>query len=236
MPHSITSKLKELGDPTIAEHAQRFFKTGPGEYGEGDQFLGIRVPALRKLAKEHREMPQKQVTELLQSPWHEVRMTALFIMVHQFERGDESLRESIYRSYMSHRSHINGWDLVDCSAPKIVGPWLEHRDRSILYQLGVAAPLWDRRIAIMSCFHFIRQHDFADTLKLSEILVNDPEDLIHKAVGWMLREVGNRDKAVEETFLKNHAAGMPRVMLRYAIEKFPKEERARWRMEGQAPA
>ena len=221
----LTNRLKALADPTIAAHSQRFFKTGPGEYGEGDRFLGIRVPQLRTAAKGFRQMPLADVLLLLASPYHEVRLCALFLLVDKFTRGDDSMRSEIFRSYLANTRHINNWDLVDSSAPQIVGGYLETRDQAPLYQLATSTSLWERRIAIMASFHFIRQGQFDLTLTLAEQLLNDSEALIHKAVGWMLREVGNRDGKLERRFLQRHYLNMPRTMLRYAIEKFPEEER-----------
>ncbi|MEM9805661.1 MAG: DNA alkylation repair protein [Cyanobacteria bacterium P01_D01_bin.56] len=221
----IRQDLKELADPTIAEHSQRFFKTGKGEYGEGDQFLGIRVPVLRAQVKRHQATPLDEIQQLLQSLFHEERLFALLLLVHQFKKGDDATKRAICQLYLNNTDHVNNWDLVDSSAPQIVGVYLETRDRQVLYQLVQSHSLWERRIAIMATFQFIRNHQFEDTLKLSEQLLDDKEDLIHKAVGWMLREIGKRDGAVERDFLTMHYQQVPRTMLRYAIEKFPKEER-----------
>ncbi len=217
----IQKALRETGDPEKAAHALRFFKTGPGEYGEGDQFLGLRVPDIRRLAKEGRDTSREDVLTLLQSPYHEERLLALLIWVDQFRRGEPARRKEIYMQYLDHAHRVNGWDLVDTSAPQIVGGWLVDKSRRPLYRLAKSQNLWERRIAIMATFHFIRLKDFEDALKLSGELLLDDQDLMHKAVGWMLREVGNRDRAAEEKFLKNRYHKMPRTMLRYAIEKFP---------------
>ena len=217
--------LRKLGDPVIAEHASRFFKTGKGEYGEGDQFLGIRVPVLRKHAKTFRHLSMEKTEQLLQSDFHEERLCALFILVQKYNDGDTSERQQIFELYLRNTRHINGWDLVDASAHKIVGVYLSDRDRGILYQLVHSQSLWERRISIIATFHFIRNNEFEDTLRLSELLLGDEEDLIHKAVGWMLRELGKRDQAAEEIFLIKHYKNMPRTMLRYAIEKFEPERR-----------
>lgn len=214
-----------MADPEIAEHSKGFFKTGPGEYGEGDQFLGIRVPVLRKQVAKFAATELKQVEKLLNSVYHEERLFALLLLVRQFSRGKEDEQARIYRFYLAHTQFINNWDLVDTSAYHIVGAYLENRDRKILYELAGSEDLWERRIAIIATFHFIRQNDFKDTLRLAKQLINDPEDLMHKAVGWMLREVGNRDAAREKDFLKKHYRKMPRTMLRYSIEKFPEAER-----------
>lgn len=221
----IHQALKDLADPTIAEHSQRFFKTGKGEYGEGDQFLGIRVPVLRAQTKLHRATTLDEIQQLLESPFHEGRLFALLLLVYKFNKGDSATKTAIYQLYLNNTDHVNNWDLVDSSAPQIVGAYLEMRDRQVLYGLVQSHSLWERRIAIMATFQFIRNHQFEDTLQLSKQLLGDKEDLIHKAVGWMLREVGKRDGAVERDFLNMHYQHMPRTMLRYAIEKFPKQER-----------
>ena len=224
----LVSKLRSLGDPAIAEHSQRFFKTGPGEYGEGDKFLGIRVPKLRAEIRAARALTLSETLKLLRSPYHEARLLALLILVDRFKRGEESTRERIYRHYLEQTCYINNWDLVDSSAPQIVGGHLYKRERSVLYRLVDSDNLWERRIAVMATLTFIREQSFADTLSLCEALIDDPEDLIHKASGWMLREVGNRDGKTERAFLRRHYQRMPRTMLRYAIEKFPAEERQRY--------
>jgi len=224
----IKESLQKLADKNTAEVLQRFFKTGAGEYGEGDVFIGIKVPPLRKLAAEFQDTPLKSLRRLLKSEIHEERTLALMILVRQFARADENVRERIYDFYVAHTSFINNWDLVDGSAPYIVGPFLWKRDRSPLYVLAKSTSLWERRIAVLSTFYFIRQNDFVDALKISELLLADEHDLIHKAVGWMLREIGKRDRAVEESFLKTRCRTMPRTMLRYAIERFPEPHRRRY--------
>ncbi len=206
-------------------HSQRFFKTGKGEYGCGDKFLGIRVPVLRSLVKSCRSLSISDILRLLKSPWHEKRLLALLILVDHFEQGSKSKQQEIFDLYLLHTQYINNWDLVDTSCHKILGPWLFGCDRSVLYELANDKDLWKRRISIISCMYFIKRDDFNDALKISEILLSDEHDLIHKAVGWMLREVGNRNIKIEKVFLKLHYKTMPRTMLRYAIEKFPKEER-----------
>jgi 3-methyladenine DNA glycosylase AlkD len=225
---SIKAELTQLGDPETAGFLQRFFKTGVGEYGEGDLFRGIRVPILRKLAIKYQLLDLKEIKELLHSAYHEDRLLALLILVRLFQRGDESIRSKIYKLYLDNVQYINNWDLVDTSAVPIVGHYLWDKDRRPLYQLAESNDIWKRRISIMSTFFFIKNGDFVDTLNLAKILLKDKEDLIHKAVGWMLREVGNRDIKVEEAFLKNHYQQMPRTMLRYAIEKFPQELRKQY--------
>ena len=202
-----------------------FFKTGPGEYGEGDVFVGVRVPAIRKVAKEFQSLPLSEVVRLLHSKIHEERLAALVILVLQAAQGNGETRTQVYDLYLANTKYINNWDLVDLSAPQLVGRYLEARSRRPLYRLATSSWLWDRRISILATFHFIRQGDFGDTFTIAEMLLADKEDLIHKAVGWMLREVGKRDQAVLESFLDKHCPIMPRTMLRYAIEKFPDKKR-----------
>jgi len=221
----VKAHMQELSNPKIAEHSLRFFKTGPGEYGEGDVFLGIRVPVTRKVARKFRELPFEQVLQLLQSKYHEERLLALFMLVALFKKGDDKEQKSIYDAYLGHTDTINNWDLVDGSAHQIVGGYLFERDRKRLYQLAKSKSLWERRISMIATYTFIKKDDFEDTLRLSEILLTDEEDLMHKAVGWMLREVGKKDLEVEEGFLRKHYKKMPRTMLRYAIEKFEEGKR-----------
>ncbi len=221
----IIARLESLANPEIAKHSQRFFKTGKGEYGYGDKFLGIRVPILRKTAKLFQETSIAEMTRLLKSEFHEVRLLALLILVGQYSKASENKKEAIYNFYLNHTKYINNWDLVDSSAYKIVGAWLFDKDRTALYELSKSKLRWDRRIAIISTYYFIREGDFHDILELSKILINDSEDLMHKAVGWMLREVGNRDRKLEENYLNQHYMQMPRTMLRYSIEKFSKKRR-----------
>ena len=216
----IHREMKRLADPAIAEHSQRFFKTGPGQYGEGDRFLGIRVPRVRQVAKQAQDLPLDQVAELLHSPWHEERLLAVIILTLHFKRGGPGQQKKIFDLYLASTAWINNWDLVDVSAHLVVGPWLQDRPRKLLRQLATSESLWERRISMMATYHFIRQDDFADTLAIAEILLEDSHDLIHKIVGWMLREIGKRDQSVEEEFLQEHYRTMPRTMLRYAIEKF----------------
>jgi 3-methyladenine DNA glycosylase AlkD len=224
----IHRKVKTLAHSSRAAFAARFFKTGPGEYGAGDRFLGIRVPVLRKLAAQHQALPLRGVASLLKSSWHEERLLALLILVRQYTRAGPAQREAIYCLYMSHTERINNWDLVDCSAEHIVGAHLRDRRRTPLVRLAKSRVLWERRIAIMATFHYIRRDEFTDTLRVARLLRDDPHDLIHKAVGWMLREVGKRNRAVELAFLRRHADRMPRTMLRYAIERFPARLRRRY--------
>ena len=215
-------------NPDIAEHSSRFFKTGKSEYGEGDNFLGIRVPETRKLVKKFKEISLEEIFKLLYSEYHEIRLFALLSLVLKFQKGDEGIKEKIYKFYLKNTKYINNWDLVDSSAHYIIGPYLINRKKDILYKLARSEYLFDRRIAIMSTFHFVKFSSFEDCLQISEILINDKEDLIHKAVGWMLREIGNRNLRIEEDFLKIHYREMPRTMLRYSIEKFDETNRKAW--------
>ena len=217
-----------LGDGERAWVLQRFFKTGQGEYGEGDTFVGLRVPEIRKLAKEYQALPFSEIIKLLRSSLHEARLLALLILVRAYTRGDAFLQERIFKLYLQNTRFINNWDLVDGSAEYIVGSHLRYRSRSPLHALAISKLLWDRRISIMATFHYIKRGEFAETLRIAELLLRDPEDLIHKAVGWMLREIGKRDRLIEEELLKVHYKTMPRTMLRYAIEKFPEKLRQRY--------
>lgn len=229
-PHSsaISARLRAEASSQVAAVSQRFFKTGPGEYGEGDVFLGIKVPVLRRLAREFRAAGEDEAQVLLQSPFHEERLFALLLLMQGYAVANEAGREAIYRRYLANTSRINNWDLVDISAPHIVGGHLQSRSRAVLLQLAASSDLWERRIAIVATLYFIRRNEFSDTLQIARMLLNDPHDLIHKAVGWMLREVGKRDRAVAEEFLKTHYQTMPRTMLRYAIERFPEALRLRY--------
>ena len=222
---AMRASLRALGNKDIAAHSAGFFKIGVGEYGEGDRFLGIRIPVIRRHVRIFRNAPQRAVLAMLRSPYHEERLFAVLLLVDQFQRGSDDDKSRIYDLYMTHREYVNNWDIVDSSAHKIIGPWLQNRNREVLYELVGSASLWDRRIATMTTFHFIRQRDFEDTLRIAALLREDDHDLIHKAVGWMLREVGNRDREAEERFLGEHYKKMPRTMLRYAIEKFPESRR-----------
>ncbi len=224
----LSKTLRDLADPIIAEHSQRFFKTGKGEYGEGDRFLGIRVPIIRKQAKKYKEMVVEEIQKLLKSPFHEERLCALLLLVNRFARGDEMERIAIYQLYLYNTQYINNWDLVDSSAHHIVGAHLEEKDKKPLHKLARSGALWERRIAIISTYHFIKLHQFDEALDISKQLLADKEDLIHKAVGWMLREIGKRDAGVEKDFLKPHYQAIPRTMLRYAIERFPERERKKY--------
>ena len=224
----ISANLRLLADPNIASHSQRFFKTGSGEYGEGDKFLGIRVPVIRKQVKKYAFATIEDAKTLLTSEFHEVRLFALLLLVALYSKGDKSKRKAIFECYLTHTQYVNNWDLVDSSAHYIVGAYLINKDKSVLYRLSVSNSLWERRIAIMSTFCFIKKGLFDDALNISEKLLDDKEDLIHKAVGWMLREIGKRNLSVERAFLDKFCPIMPRTMLRYAIEKFPESERQRY--------
>lgn len=221
----ISRLLRKLADPERAAHSARYFKTGRGEYGEGDKFLGIRVPEIRAQVKKCESTSLAEIQTLLMSVFHEVRLFALLLLVRKFAKGDDQEKAAIYDLYLKHTHRVNNWDLVDSSASRIVGSYLETRDRKILYKLVKSASLWERRIAVIATFHFIGKGQFDDALKLAGQLLNDEEDLIHKAVGWVLREIGKRDVAVEKAFLQPHCKTMPRTMLRYAIERFPGQER-----------
>lgn len=221
----IRKEIKKQANPKQAVILQRFFKTGKGEYGEGDIFYGIKVPVQRNIAKQFKDLPFDDIKELINSKVHEERLIAAFILVDQYKKGDDKKKKAVFDFYLKNRKGINNWDLVDLSAPKIVGEYLLDKERDLLYKFARSKDLWEKRIAILSTLTFIRNHFFEDTLSISEILLNDKHDLIHKAVGWMLREVGNRDMQTEEEFLRKHYKRMPRTMLRYAIEKFPEKKR-----------
>lgn len=227
----IKTELKKNASARDAETAKWFFKTGKGEYGDGDQFLGVKVPVQRTIARDFaKELSLADTLKLLRSPFHEHRLTALFILVLKFQRGGVADRRKIYGEYVKHRSFVNNWDLVDSSAPHIMGVFLldAPTKRAILYRFARSKNLWEKRIAIIATQTFIRNGQYDDTLAIAEILLHDSHDLIHKAAGWMLREVGDRDRTLEEQFLKKHASAMPRTMLRYAIEKFPEPLRKQY--------
>jgi 3-methyladenine DNA glycosylase AlkD len=224
---------KELLKYAVQEKADflpKFFSSVPGGYGEGDQFIGVTVPNQRKVARKYwKAIYLDELKKLLQDPVHECRLTAIFIMVLKFEKAtDDSEKEAVVQLYLSNLSYVNNWDLVDSSAYKILAPYLEHGDRHLLYELADSPDIWENRIAIIATLHFIRNHDFDDTLKIAERLLDHPHDLIHKAVGWMLREVGNRNREKELQFLNRYYSRMPRTMLRYAIEKFEPELREKY--------
>lgn len=220
-------ELESLASPEKARLLQRFFKTGPGQYGEGDVFLGIPVPLIRASAKKHKDITLDDCAEMLRDARHEVRLAALIWLVGAFRRGNQHA-ELAYNLYMSHRARINNWDLVDTTASPIAGAWLYARDRSVLHELTRSERLWDRRIAVVATHFFIKRGDFGDTLCMCSGLLADPEDLMHKACGWMLREVGKQDVDVLRDFLGAYAHRMPRTLLRYAIERLPEAERQAW--------
>lgn len=227
---TLSTELHAHADPEIAAHSHRFFRAEPGGYGEGDRFLGIRVPVVRKVARAGRGQPLEDVRTLLQSTWHEERLMALVIMVERFKKTVEE-RGGLHGLFIDEIDHVNNWDLVDLSAPWLVGAHLLDRDRGLIYTLAASGLLWRQRIAVLATFAFIRAGEFEDTLAVADQLLDHDHDLIHKAVGWMLREIGNRDRAIEEAFLVGRYQEMPRTMLRYAIEKFP-EDRRRAYLEG----
>ncbi len=222
---AVEKELKKLGTKERAKANAWFFKSGKGEYGEGDEFVGVAVPQMRKVAKTYADLPLGQIKLLLWSPIHECRLTALFILVKQFQRGEKKEKREIVSFYLKNRERVNNWDLVDSSASYILGTYLLDKNRKPLYKLARAKSLWDKRIAIIATQAFIREGDFKDTIAISKILLKDEHDLIHKAVGWMLREVGKKNQKTLEAFLDEHAHEMPRTMLRYAIEKFPEGKR-----------
>ena len=225
--HTVKAELRKLGDKEKANILQGFFKTGPGEYGEGDVFIGVKVPELRRLSKKH-ALSITGIRRLLRSRIHEERLLALLMLIRMYTKAGRDTQKRVYELYLESTRYINNWDLVDLIAPQIVGDYLIDRSRSPLYRLARSKSLWERRVAILSTFRYIKQNEFEDTLEISDLLLGDEEDLIHKAVGWMLREIGNRDIRVEERFLKKRYKTMPRTMLRYAIEKFAQAKRQRY--------
>lgn len=231
----LRQELQEAAEPERVEVLQRFFKTGPGGYGEGDVFIGVRVPAARRVASRFDDLGLDDVLELLRSPVHEERFVALVCLVRRYERGDGATRQRVYDLYLENTDWVNNWDLVDVSAPHIVGARLLDRGtagREVLDRLARARSVWERRISILATFAFIRAGDHQDTLRLARVLLRDEHDLIHKAVGWMLREVGKRDQALLVGFLKLHASEMPRTMLRYAVERLDPQTRERLMRDG----
>ena len=221
----LRNKVLTLGDPERAHGSARFFKTGPGQSGEGLRFLGLDAATLRGLAREFRSLELADIETALHSEWHDERAVALLIMALQYPKAGDAAKKALYDCYLGNTEHVNSWALVDCSAPHVVGAHLFERSRKPLDRLAKSKSLWERRIAMVATQHFIRKGEFADTLRIAERLLHDEEDLIHKAAGWMLREVGDRDLAALEAFLKQHHRKMPRTMLRYAIEKFPDKKR-----------
>ncbi len=224
----VRKRLLRLANRQKAGIARRFFKTGPGEYGEGDEFLGVRVPELRRLAREFQDLPLQEVGILLRSGIHEERALALLILIRAYPRREAEEQGRIYRFYLDHLRYINNWDLVDLSAEHIVGAFLKDGSKRILHRLARSGNLWERRVSILATFHYIKRNEFSETLRIAGMLLSDEEDLIHKAVGWMLREVGKREPAALEGFLREHYRAMPRTMLRYAIERLPEPKRQRY--------
>ena len=223
---TITSELQALTNAEKREIFPRFFKAGKGEYGEGDRFLGVTVPNIRAIAKLHKDISIEEIRELIQSEWHEVRLCALIIMVEKSKKKVEALRKELFNLYLSQTKRINNWDLVDLSCRFIIGEYLLDKSRDILYQLAQSSLLWDNRIAIVSTYAFIRKGQLEDTYALSDLMMQHPHDLMHKAIGWMLREAGKRNPERLYDYVMSHRADMPRTMLRYAIEKFSPKERA----------
>jgi len=222
-------EIRALADKEIAQHSLRFFKTGKGEYGYGDIFLGVRAPKIRLIAKKHIDISIADMKTLIQSKYHEERLLGLIILVNKYSKNrDKKTRNQLYKIYVSSFKYINNWDLVDVTCPHVIGKHLMDKDRSILYAWAKTEDLWTKRIAIVSTHCFIRKNELKDTFKIAEILLHDTHDLIHKAVGWMLREAGKRDIEKEEDFLKKHYRTMPRTMLRYAIERFPEPKRQKY--------
>lgn len=223
---TITNELQALSDAEKREIFPKFFKAGKGEYGEGDRFLGVTVPNIRAIAKLHKDISIEEIRGLIQSEWHEVRLCALIIMVEKSKKKDEALRKELFNLYLSQTKRINNWDLVDLSCRFIIGEYLLDKSRDILYHLAQSPLLWDNRIAIVSTYAFIRKGQLEDTYALSDLMMQHPHDLMHKAIGWMLREAGKRDSERLYDYMMSHRADMPRTMLRYAIEKFSPKERA----------
>ena len=223
---TITNELQALSDAEKREIFPKFFKAGKGEYGEGDRFLGVTVPNIRAITKLHKDISIEEIRDLIQSEWHEVRLCALIIMVEKSKKKDETLRKELFNLYLSQTERINNWDLVDLSCRFIIGEYLLDKSRDILYQLAQSPLLWDNRIAIVSTYAFIRKGQLEDTYALSDLKMHHPHDLMHKAIGWMLREAGKRDSERLYDYVMSHRADMPRTMLRYAIEKFSPKERA----------
>ncbi len=228
MLNSLIRELEEKSSRDKANHLQRFFKTGKSEYGEGDIFIGLTMPQQREIAKKYYGLSLPKLRELLKSRIHEHRMTALIILVEKYKKSSEREKENIFGLYLANTDRINNWDLVDLSCPGIVGNFLLNKDKKILYELAHSENLWKRRIAIVSTYSFIKKGEFDDTLAISEMLLGDKHDLMHKAVGWMLREVGKRDENILEKFLKEHHSELPRTTLRYAIERFDEEKRKKF--------
>jgi 3-methyladenine DNA glycosylase AlkD len=233
----IRRKLRAHADPRTAAVLQRFFKTGAGEYGEGDVFIGVKVPHVRAVCRDCRGASLEEILVLLRSPVHEERLLALVMLVDAFKRGRRADRRRIYDAYRANTRYINNWDLVDASAEHIVGAWLAQTRRApfkTLTQLARSSSVWERRIAMIATFHWIKRGDLDETFRIADLLLHDRHHLIHKAVGWLLREAGKRDGVAERAFLRDRFQTMPRTMLRYAIERFPPDERSVYMRRGGA--
>jgi 3-methyladenine DNA glycosylase AlkD len=233
MLNKLIKDLQKLSSPEKAKIYQRFFKTGKGEYGEGDVFIGLTMPDQRSIAKKYQDLSLPKIQQLLKSKIHEYRMSGLMILVNKYKKASEEEKANIFNFYIKNTKRINNWDLVDVTCPRIVGNFLLNKDKKILYELSRSKNLWERRIAIISTMAFIDKKQFEDALAISEILLPDKHDLIHKAVGWMLREVGKKDENTLKKFLRQHYDQLPRTTLRYAIEKFPETERKKWLKKAQ---
>jgi len=227
-PKQALQELKEKSNKDIAEHSARFFKTAKGEYGEGDKFLGIRVPVARSLVKKWLNMTLEENEKLLRSPYHEAQLAAVILLSEKFKQASHEAQETIYKIYLENTTYINNWDIVDSSSHKILGAYLLERSHAPLFSLVTSKNLWERRIAIISSYYFIKRQNFDTALSLIELTLNDEEDLIHKASGWMLREIGKQNRKTAENFLDQHYQNMPGTMLRYAIEKFPQSKRKQY--------
>lgn len=230
----VETALNKLENPTDAAFLQRFFKTGKGEYAEGDIFIGLRVPQTRKIAGEYKTLGLVEIEKLLRSPIHEHRLCALHIMVLQTKRAAEADKKALYETYLKNTKYINNWDLVDASCRDIVGGYLQNKSRKPLYKLARSKDLWERRISMVSTWQFIREGDLSDTFKIAELLLGDTHDLIHKAIGWMLREAGKKDETALKDFLDQHAAAMPRTSLRYSLERLHASDKAHYMKVGRA--
>ena len=228
MLQKLIKELQEFADEKQAKNLQRFFKTEKGQYGEGDIFIGLKVPYTRRISKKYVNLNLPNIQKLLDSKIHEHRLAGLFILIDKFKKSDEENKGNIFNFYLKNTKNINNWDLVDLSAPNIVGNFLIDKDKGILYKLAESKYLWEKRISILACFSFIRKEEFNDALRISEILLKDEHDLIHKAVGWMLKEIGKKDEKVLEDFLKKHYFEIPRTALRYSIEKFEESKRKKF--------
>ncbi|MBL7058842.1 DNA alkylation repair protein [Candidatus Pacearchaeota archaeon] len=228
MINQIKKDIQKIANPEKAKIYQRFFKTGKGQYGEGDVFLGLTVPQQRSIAKNYLGIGLPKIQQLLKSKIHEHRLVALIILVEKYKKAGDEEKGNIFNLYLKNTKFINNWDLIDLTAPNIVGEFLLDKKRIILYNLAESKSLWEKRISVLATFTFIRNNEFKDCLRICEILLKDDHDLIHKACGWMLREIGKRDLAVEEKFLKKHYKNMPRTMLRYAIERFEENKRQKY--------